>query len=92
MSTHRIFAKPTIAATLSFILPGAGLWYAGRRGMAIANLVVATLALTACWLAGSGAVIDHIHYVALVIAAASAGLAHAVAMQNSRNGERLSAG
>jgi hypothetical protein len=91
MSTQRIFAKPTIAAILSFVLPGAGLWYVGRRALAIANLVVATLALTACWLAGSGAVIDHIHYVALVIAAASAGLAHAVAMQHSRSVGAVSA-
>lgn len=91
MSTHRIFSRPTIAAFLSFVIPGAGLWYVGRRGMAIANLILATLVLAACWLAGNGTLVDHVHYVALVIAAASAGLAHAATMQDLRKRDQLSA-
>ena len=71
--------RSTIAALLSLILPGAGLWYCGRRKLALANLLFAL----GCPLAGllTGFLAEHIHWVFLAIAAGSAGLAHAVASQ-----------
>ena len=65
-----------IAATLSFFVPGSGLWYLGRRRWAIANLLAATGLLLSA--GGIEAATERIHYVILAVAAGSAGLAHAV--------------
>lgn len=66
----------TKAALLSLIIPGAGLWYCGRRGLAVANFLFAVtvpaIGLTMGFLA------EHIQWVFLAIAAGSAGLAHAM--------------
>ena len=68
--------KRNLAATLSFIVPGAGLWYLGRHRWAIANILAVTgLVLSA---GGVEAIAERIHYVILTVAAGSAGLAHAV--------------
>ncbi len=67
--------KSTIAAVLNFVIPGAGLWYLGRRSWAAANVLGATalvLGITA-----TGQLSEQIHYVILAVAAGSAGLAHA---------------
>jgi hypothetical protein len=73
--------RSALAAILSFILPGAGLWFVGRRRLAAANFLIATAIVVASWMTARGAVADHIHYVILVVAAASAGLAHALAAE-----------
>lgn len=66
----------TIAATLSFILPGSGLWYFGKRLWGVVNLLLATLILAA--LAGHPYTGERIHYVLLTVSAGSAGLAHSI--------------
>ena len=60
--------RSTKAAILSLIVPGAGLWYCGRRGLAITNFLVA-IAVPAIGLTMGF----------LAVSAASAGLAHAMA-------------
>ena len=76
---ERPMKRPAVAAMLSLIVPGAGLWYCGRHRMALANLVFAV----ACPVAGLmfGFLAEHILWVFLAIAAGSAGLAHAIASQ-----------
>lgn len=69
-----------IAATLSFLIPGAGLWWLGRRRLAVINLLAATGFIGAVWLIAGGAVAENIHYLLLVAAAASAGVAHTFAL------------
>lgn len=69
--------KPAVAAALSFVLPGAGLWYLGRKSWAIANLLGAAVLLFG--ITATGSFSDQIHYVILAVAAGSAGLAHAAA-------------
>ena len=71
--------RSSIAALLSLILPGAGLWYCGRPRMALANFLIAV----ACPAVGlmAGFLAEHILWILLAIAAGSAGLAHAVGSQ-----------
>lgn len=69
------------APLLNALLPGAGMWYLGRPGRAIANFGLAVLITAVASVFGS----EHIHYVLLAIAAGSAGYAHAAAAQD-RNG------
>ncbi len=66
----------TKAALLSFAVPGAGLWYCRRRGLAVANFLLA-LAVPIVGFA-MGFLAEHIQWVFLAIAAGSAGLAHAM--------------
>ncbi len=68
-------SRSTIAAVLSFVLPGAGLWYLNHRGRAAMNLIAAAF-LTVL---GAMSQREHVHYLFLAIAAGSAGYAHAVA-------------
>ena len=72
-----LMKRSTLAAALSLVVPGAGLWYCGRRGMAAFNLLIAV----AVPLAGiyAGFVAEYILWVFLAIAAGSAGLAHSQA-------------
>jgi hypothetical protein len=65
------------AAFLSAVLPGAGLWYLGRRGPAICNFLVALSVPLICLTAGF--LSEHILWIFLAIAAGSAGLAHSQA-------------
>jgi hypothetical protein len=67
--------RSTKASLCSLILPGAGLWYLGRRKSAAINLLVAlvipAMALSTDFLA------EHAQWIFLAIAAGSAGVAHA---------------
>ncbi len=71
--------KSTVAAVLNFVIPGAGLWYLGRRSWAAANLLGATVLVLG--ITAAGQLSEQVHYVILAIAAGSAGLAHAVALR-----------
>ena len=66
----------TISAALNFVIPGAGLWYSGRKRLAVVNLLAATVLVAA--ITGIGGLSEQIHYVILAVAAGSAGLAHAM--------------
>ena len=81
---------PVIAAVLNFILPGAGLLYLGKAGLAALNFVCA-VALLLGWCALISHGTQTVHYVALGIGAGSAGFAHAVAQNGagpSENADR----
>lgn len=82
--------KSTIAAVTSLVIPGAGLWYLGKRAMGMVNLLVATAIIVLL----AGVVSDQIHYVILAVAAGSAGLAHAIGSHSTaferRNGQPTS--
>ena len=76
--------KPVVAAALSFVVPGAGLWYFGRRAAAVANLLIAALVPI-----GTAVLAPEIglHYVLLAIAVSSAAIAHACGIQSLKRGE-----
>ena len=73
--------RSTKASLLSFVLPGAGLWYCGWRKSAIVNFLLAAVVpivgLTTDFLS------EHIQWIFLAVAAGSAGIAHA--MSGSRD-------
>ncbi|HUS38908.1 MAG: hypothetical protein WBF93_07210 [Pirellulales bacterium] len=71
-----------VAAALSFILPGAGLTYLGKPGAAAINLLVAIVLTAAALLVAPQEVVDHVHYLYLVIAVGSGAWAHATANRN----------
>ena len=72
--------KPLIAFVLSFILPGAGLLYLKRwRGGLINLLLVHFVLFALAFGLNDSFVNEHLHYVFLILAAGSAGYAHAVA-------------
>lgn len=73
--------SPRVAAILSFIVPGAGLWYVGRHTWGALNLVAAVVVPVVLAYAAGEWFSQYINYILLGIAAASAGLAHAVAQQ-----------
>jgi|GEM_PF-848346 len=72
-----IMKRSFTAAFLSAIIPGAGLWYLGRRGPAICNFLLAVGVPLICLTAGFFS--EHILWIFLAIAAGSAGLAHSQA-------------
>jgi hypothetical protein len=73
--------RSTIASVLSFVLPGAGLWYCRFRKLAVANLLIAVLIPVAAF--STGFLNEHVHWLILGIAAGSAGFAHS--MSGSRH-------
>jgi hypothetical protein len=85
---HRSTA--VIATSLNFLLPGAGLWYLGRPGLGAINFLAATGLVAGVWVRSGGFVEDHLHWVALVAAAASAGLAHSLAVQKGPDRDQVS--
>lgn len=75
--------KPWVAFVLSLVLPGAGLCYLEKWRWGILNFVVVQAILLSMVLAPLGMeVYEYFHYVLLVLAAGSAGVAHAVATQS----------
>ncbi len=68
--------RSTKASLLSFVLPGAGLWYCGWRKSAIVNFVLAA-AIPIVGLT-TGFFSEHIPWVFLAVAAGSAGIAHSM--------------
>ena len=67
--------RSTKAATLSLLVPGAGLWYLGEKRKAIVNFLVAFV-LTMLAIVSAH---EHVHYAFLAIAFGSSGYAHAIA-------------
>ena len=67
--------RSTKAATLSFVVPGAGLWYLGESCQAIVNLIVAAVLSAIVTATGH----EYLHWGLLAVAAGSSGYAHAVA-------------
>lgn len=73
--------SPRLAAVLSFIVPGAGLWYLGQRFWGAMNLLGATAMVVLLSRDPQG--LEQIHYVFLAVAAGSAGLAHAMTTEHN---------
>jgi hypothetical protein len=72
--------KPWVAFALSFILPGAGLWYLQKWRAGWLNLVIVMVVLLVSLQLPLGQeVFEYFHYLVLVLMAASAGVAHAAA-------------
>lgn len=69
--------KSTIAALMSLVIPGSGLFYCGRVRLALVNIVIALVVpLVAVWAGFPG---EHVLWLILALAAGSAGFAHATA-------------
>ena len=69
------------ALGLSFLLPGAGLWYLGWRWSAVANLVVVVVALVALRaLLPDGLFGEHFQLIYSPLQSGSAGLAYGAAI------------
>ena len=74
--------KPWLAFLLNFCVPGAGLLYLHRWGLALGNFAAAQLILlTFCFWQPGPEWSENFHYVVLTVMAASGGWAHAVACQ-----------
>ena len=77
--------SPFAAFILSFFLPGAGLWYLGKRGWAIINLlVVLAIGMIAYLLLAEDIFDRYIRYLAIGCAGGSGGLAGALAEQMNK--------
>ncbi|MEY2724436.1 MAG: hypothetical protein RLZZ458_303 [Planctomycetota bacterium] len=72
-----LMSRRVLATALNIILPGAGLLYCGQKRLAAINLAAAVLFPAAAWLYGFPA--EHVLWLFLAVAAASGGLARAVA-------------
>jgi hypothetical protein len=76
--------SPARAFLLSFVIPGLGLAYLGKRRSAALNFLVAVFVPVATYLLWPDTSLDFMHYVVLAIAAGSAGLAHAVGLSQNK--------
>jgi hypothetical protein len=77
--------SPLLAFTLSFFLPGAGLWYLGWRQWAVANLLVVLAIGAVAALALPEGVFDrNIRLLATACSGGSGGLAMALAQQHNQ--------
>jgi hypothetical protein len=74
--------SPFLAFTFSFFLPGAGLWYLGRLGWGVVNLLgVLAIGAVAVFVLPEEVFDRYIRYVAIGCAGGSGGLAMALAQQ-----------
>jgi len=80
--------EPWKAFVLSFVLPGAGLAYLGQWGWAVINFFGATGVLMVVVFLQSETAFDYLHYLILILAAGSGGLAHSCAMRLNANKQR----
>lgn len=72
--------KNTVLATvLNAALPGVGFAYLGRWKWAIINFVVVQAIIVGAVYANEPAVVEHIHWIILVLAVGSGSLAHTAA-------------
>ena len=80
--------KPWLAFVLSFLVPGAGLMYLGRWAAGLVNLALVTAIMVGVALVQQEAFFSYAHYLALTLAAGSAGLAHALCARRNLEIER----
>jgi TM2 domain-containing membrane protein YozV len=74
--------SPLLAFTLSFFLPGAGLWYLGKLAWGLVNLaVVLVIGVIAAVVLDEEVIERYIRYLAIGCAGGSGGLAMALAQQ-----------
>lgn len=77
------YPKPWLASLLNFCFPGFGLLYLRRWKSALLNFGIVQVILIGLFFGfGESTLVEHIHYVFLALAAASAGYAHGVAQSD----------
>jgi hypothetical protein len=77
--------SPLLAFTLSFFIPGAGLWYLGKPGWGLVNLfVVLAIGAAAVLILPGEAFEKYIRWVAVVCAGGSGGLSQALSQQQNQ--------
>jgi hypothetical protein len=72
-----------LAVALNCLVPGLGLAYLGRWWMALANLLVGSALVFGPYFAHDPTIIEHIHWVVMVVVVGSGALAHGVAKSPS---------
>jgi hypothetical protein len=77
--------KPWLAFLFSLIIPGAGLAYLGKWKSAALNFVLVQAVILVVLLKPVQQLSEHFHYIVLALHAASAGVAHAVALRAGTN-------
>ena len=70
-----------LAVVLNCLLPGLGLAYLGRWTWALANFLIVQLIVVGCMYEPT--IVEHIHWVLLVLMVGSGSLAHRVALTES---------
>jgi hypothetical protein len=74
--------SPLLAFTLSFFLPGAGLWYLGKWAWGFVNLaVVLVIGVVVAFTLSEEVLEQYIRYLSIACAGGSGGLAMAIAQQ-----------
>lgn len=85
-------AQPTkhksvwLAVVLNCLLPGLGLAYLGRWTWALVNFLLVQLLVVGCvWIGGKyePSIVEHIHWVVMVLMVGSGSLAHRFALAQS---------
>jgi hypothetical protein len=77
--------RSTIAFLLSFLIPGAGLWYLHKPMWGAANLfLVLAVGIVLAFILPNQIIDEKFHYFLLACAAASGGFAHATATRLNR--------
>ncbi len=67
------------AVAMNVLLPGLGLAYLGKWRFAAANFIVVTLIVAVCFLIPEPTIVEHIHWVFLILLVGSGAVAHALA-------------
>jgi len=81
---------PGLAFLLSFIIPGAGLWYVGKPGWGLINLLVVMFGgIGLLFMFPAEIIENYFHYLALFCAAGSGGVAHSVALRQTKSHSEL---
>jgi hypothetical protein len=80
-SRHPVPTRPktALAVALNCLVPGSGLAYLGRWSLAIANFVIVLVVVVGCFVANDPTLMEHIHWVLMVLVVGSGALAHGVA-------------
>ena len=75
--------KIALAVALNCLLPGLGLAYLGKWWLAMANFLTVQLVVVGCLVVGEPTIVEHIHWVLMIVIVGSGALAHAVAKSPS---------
>ena len=76
---HLSHGAVILATILNGLVPGLGLAYLGRWAFAAANFIIATTVLVGCFVGQNPTIMEHIHWVFLILIVGSAGIAHGMA-------------
>ncbi len=77
-AVHTGRGKRWLAVGLNVLLPGLGLLYLARWRWALANFLVVQGIVAACFLVAEPTILEHIHWVFLILMVGSGAVAHAL--------------